>query len=297
MEQFIIEGGHPLSGTVEPAGNKNAAQAVLAATLLTDEPITLKNLPRIGDIACILEIMRELGVSVQEIGPGTGASDDSRIGFYFHPLGTEIEHTVTWGGVSNGSFEIPPRHPNWLVGAARVFEKDTILFSLHPHMHYRGKDMKYTATYPDGSKELLLDVEDYDYGWQTNYIYRRPKLLPAGTLIEVIAALVIFSMGVLVVMNLATVLSYQMQVSAVRSTVVVKAREELDALLAEPYASLSPGTTVDTTILLGRDFVTTTTIIQLQPRLLELSVSVGPARPPGPTVSATGYVHDDWNES
>lgn len=68
MEQFVVEGGHPLSGTVIPAGNKNAAQPLLAATLLTDEPVVLKNVPRIGDIFCIVEILRDLGADVRETG-------------------------------------------------------------------------------------------------------------------------------------------------------------------------------------------------------------------------------------
>lgn len=68
MEQFIIEGGRPLSGTVIPAGNKNAAQPLLAATLLTDEPVVLKNVPHIGDIFCIVDILRDLGADVRETG-------------------------------------------------------------------------------------------------------------------------------------------------------------------------------------------------------------------------------------
>jgi UDP-N-acetylglucosamine 1-carboxyvinyltransferase len=68
MEQFVIEGGQKLSGTVVPAGNKNAAQPLLAATLLTDEPVVIKNVPQIGDIACFIEILRDLGVSVDETG-------------------------------------------------------------------------------------------------------------------------------------------------------------------------------------------------------------------------------------
>ena len=68
MEQFVIEGGHTLSGAVTPAGNKNAAQAVLAATLLTEEEVILKNVPDIGDIACLVEILRDLGVDVRETG-------------------------------------------------------------------------------------------------------------------------------------------------------------------------------------------------------------------------------------
>lgn len=123
----------------------------------------------------------------KEAGPGTGVWDRSAVGFKFHPPGAEVKHKVTWNTIGNGAFEIPPLHPNWEVGAARVFEKDTILLSLHPHMHYRGKDMTYTAFYPDGTEEVLLDVPNYDYAWQTNYIYREPKLIPAGTLIEVVA--------------------------------------------------------------------------------------------------------------
>ena len=60
-----------------------------------------------------------------------------------------------------------------------------MLLSLHPHMHFRGQSMKYTAYYPDGGAEVLLDVPEYDYSWQTNYIYREPKVLPAGTRVEI----------------------------------------------------------------------------------------------------------------
>ena len=48
MEKFIIEGGFPLSGTMVPAGNKNAALPALAASLLTDEEVVLRNIPRLG---------------------------------------------------------------------------------------------------------------------------------------------------------------------------------------------------------------------------------------------------------
>src|SRR3990172_4371877 len=55
MESFVIEGGHPLTGRVKPAGNKNAALPIIAACLLTDQPVTLSNVPRILDV----ETMRE----------------------------------------------------------------------------------------------------------------------------------------------------------------------------------------------------------------------------------------------
>jgi len=71
MEKFIIEGGYPLSGIVTPSGNKNAALPLLAACLLTDEPITLHNLPAIGDIATMGELLADVGVSVEKLDPHT----------------------------------------------------------------------------------------------------------------------------------------------------------------------------------------------------------------------------------
>lgn len=64
MEEFVIEGGHDLSGTVIPSGNKNAAFPLISAALLTDEPVTLHNLPDIGDVRTMLTIMEDLGVQV-----------------------------------------------------------------------------------------------------------------------------------------------------------------------------------------------------------------------------------------
>jgi UDP-N-acetylglucosamine 1-carboxyvinyltransferase len=68
MERFVIEGGIPLSGTVVPSGNKNAALPILAATLLTDKPVTLHNLPNIGDVRTMLALLEDLGVAVHRHG-------------------------------------------------------------------------------------------------------------------------------------------------------------------------------------------------------------------------------------
>jgi UDP-N-acetylglucosamine 1-carboxyvinyltransferase len=64
MERFVITGGAPLSGTVIPAGNKNAALPILAASVLTDEVLELGNVPRIRDVDTMLEILEGIGVSV-----------------------------------------------------------------------------------------------------------------------------------------------------------------------------------------------------------------------------------------
>jgi UDP-N-acetylglucosamine 1-carboxyvinyltransferase len=62
MEYFVIEGGHRLSGAITPVGNKNAALPLLAASLLTDEPLHLKNFPNIGDVRTKIELLTRMGV-------------------------------------------------------------------------------------------------------------------------------------------------------------------------------------------------------------------------------------------
>jgi UDP-N-acetylglucosamine 1-carboxyvinyltransferase len=64
MDAFIIEGKAPLNGVVTPGGNKNAAFPLISASLLTDQPVTLHNLPDIGDVQTMLNIMEDLGVEV-----------------------------------------------------------------------------------------------------------------------------------------------------------------------------------------------------------------------------------------
>ena len=64
MDKFVIEGGYPLSGTVVPAGNKNAALPMLAASLLTEEEVVVGNVPRIRDVDAMLALLEDLGVTV-----------------------------------------------------------------------------------------------------------------------------------------------------------------------------------------------------------------------------------------
>lgn len=68
MEKFIIEGGIPLHGEVTPAGNKNATLPLLAACLLTDEPVTLHNVPQIRDVFDMRKLIESLGVDVEDLG-------------------------------------------------------------------------------------------------------------------------------------------------------------------------------------------------------------------------------------
>src|SRR5262245_25611406 len=71
MEEFVIEGGAPLRGVITPAGNKNAALPLLAACLLTSEPVLLHNVPLIRDVLDMRLLIESLGAQVEDIQPET----------------------------------------------------------------------------------------------------------------------------------------------------------------------------------------------------------------------------------
>jgi UDP-N-acetylglucosamine 1-carboxyvinyltransferase len=63
--KYVVEGGHRISGTIEPAGNKNAALPIIAAALLTEHPVLLENVPRIRDTETLVELIRSVGASAE----------------------------------------------------------------------------------------------------------------------------------------------------------------------------------------------------------------------------------------
>ena len=80
MEQYIIKGGHPLVGEVEIGGAKNAALAILAAAIMTDETVTIDNLPDVNDINVLLEAMEGIGAQIQRVDRHTVKINGSTIG-------------------------------------------------------------------------------------------------------------------------------------------------------------------------------------------------------------------------
>jgi UDP-N-acetylglucosamine 1-carboxyvinyltransferase len=79
MPRFLVTGGRPLKGTIRPAGNKNAALPVIAATLLATEPVVLHNIPRIKDVEILLALLQDLGAVVEWKGPNTVRVDGKNV--------------------------------------------------------------------------------------------------------------------------------------------------------------------------------------------------------------------------
>src|SRR5881227_3781051 len=84
-ESFVIEGGRPLHGRIQAAGNKNGALPILAACLLTSEPVELRNVPRIADVETMIELLNDVGAEAEWIG-----QNDPHI-HALTELGTQIE--------------------------------------------------------------------------------------------------------------------------------------------------------------------------------------------------------------
>ena len=119
----------------------------------------------------------------KEPGEGTSFSSQAEVGFFVETR--PVKHEVISDTLGNNGFEIPPNQKNYRIGMARTLEKDTLVLNLWPHAHLRATAATYTAFYPDGREEILLDVPRYDQSWQITYKYKEPKLLPKGTRLEV----------------------------------------------------------------------------------------------------------------
>jgi hypothetical protein len=116
---------------------------------------------------------------------GTPGKDRSKIGLIFASEPPRRE--VRTGLIANATFAIPPGAADHQVEAEATFAEDVSVWSMHPHMHLRGKDMTYTAIYPDGRREIVLRVPKYDFGWQTDYWLAEPLKLPKGSKLHVSA--------------------------------------------------------------------------------------------------------------
>jgi len=114
---------------------------------------------------------------------GSVQKDRSMVGLVFAKQPPEKEVLVR--AVFNRYFHIPPGAQNYKVTACWSVPEDIHFVNFMPHMHLRGRSQKIEAFYPDGRRETLLDVPNYDFSWQTVYYLTQPTALPKGTKILV----------------------------------------------------------------------------------------------------------------
>jgi peroxiredoxin len=117
---------------------------------------------------------------------GIPQADRSEIGLVFADPKT-IRKEMTAVAAINTDLRIPAGAADFAVEADHRFDQDTIVYSLLPHMHLRGKSFRFEAVYPDRRREVLLDVPRYEFDWQNVYVFSRPKLMPEGTVLRCLA--------------------------------------------------------------------------------------------------------------
>lgn len=143
------------------------------------------NLPRIYPIgvAAYVPAGSKLIFQMHYTPNGTEQQDLSQLGLVFADPKT-VKKKVHGGAAINPLFRIPPGANNHRVDSRHRFKQDFLLTSMTPHMHLRGKSFRFEAEYPDGKREILLDVPRYDFNWQLRYELVEPKLMPAGTVLH-----------------------------------------------------------------------------------------------------------------
>jgi peroxiredoxin len=124
----------------------------------------------------------ELVFQVHYTPIGTAQEDQSHLGLVFAKDSSKLTHEIQTTSVFEPRFRIPPNDANHQVNATSEQPLPACdLLSMSPHMHVRGKSFRYTALFPDGKKQVLLDVPEYDFNWQTDYQLAERMPLPAGT--------------------------------------------------------------------------------------------------------------------
>jgi len=120
---------------------------------------------------------------------GREVTDETAIGLYFS--NEEPEHEFRTYSLSHGgaNLNIPAGARDHRMYASYVFDDDVMVHAFRPHMHTRGKNMKFKVIYPDNSSEDLINVPNYNFAWQPTYRLTEPKMLPAGSRVVVDGAL------------------------------------------------------------------------------------------------------------
>ncbi|HET8678457.1 MAG TPA: thiol-disulfide isomerase [Blastocatellia bacterium] len=105
--------------------------------------------------------------------------------------GKELSETRTVNGkevkVRGRIPNIPPHADNWEIAGEVTIKEAITLYAFAPHMHLRGKDIKYTLVWPDGRRQVLLNVPKFDFNWQLHYELAEPMRIPAGSKIIAVA--------------------------------------------------------------------------------------------------------------
>jgi mono/diheme cytochrome c family protein len=176
---------HHVLAFTQPAGEPLNPGGALGPTNIGGVTPNKPGITYPAGVARLLRGNSDIVLQIHYTTNGTATTDRTRVGIIY---AKEPPTKIAAGGmVMQPRFVIPPYDGNAEVKGITELKREAVLITLTPHMHVRGKDMIYIAHYPDGTDETLLSVPKYDFNWQITYELAKPKVLPEGTKIEVIA--------------------------------------------------------------------------------------------------------------
>lgn len=160
MEKFHIEGGIPLKGEMTPSGNKNAALPILAATLMTEEPVTLHNVPNIRDANDMRKLVASLGVKIDSLGGNSWriTARSVRPADLDPDLCRRIRASILLAGpmlARTGGFRLPPPGGD-VIGRRRLDTHNLALKALGAEVKYGRTAFEFQAKRLKGA-DILLD--------------------------------------------------------------------------------------------------------------------------------------------
>ncbi|MEJ2605307.1 MAG: UDP-N-acetylglucosamine 1-carboxyvinyltransferase, partial [Anaerolineales bacterium] len=161
MPSFLIEGRHPLQGEVTPSGNKNAALPLLTACLLTDEAVTLHNVPSIGDVSTMRLLLESLGLKIELLGPNSWRlqAQQVRLADLDPDLCRSIRASILLAGpmlARTRSIDMPPPGGD-VIGRRRVDTHLLALQALGAEVEYQDREIKLSTPGRLQGTEVLLD--------------------------------------------------------------------------------------------------------------------------------------------
>ncbi len=145
------------------------------------------NLPRHLDegIGRPLPKKSDIIIQVHYHPRGKPETDRSKLGIYFSKK--PVKQSLHWTVVINPGLELPPGQSNTEVKAAWEVPVDVVAHSVSPHMHLLGHDMQIAVKFPDGRKQDLIKIDDWDFNWQYTYHFEKPLDIPKGSVVYLVA--------------------------------------------------------------------------------------------------------------
>jgi UDP-N-acetylglucosamine 1-carboxyvinyltransferase len=161
MQTFRIEGGHPIRGEVTPSGNKNAALPLLAACLLTDQPVVLRNVPDIGDVRTMRGLLESLGVRIERIDTHTWRvhAQQVRQADLDPDVCRKMRASVLLAGpmtARSGGVSLPPPGGD-VIGRRRIDTHILALRAMGAEVVYKDREFHFAATRRLSGADILLD--------------------------------------------------------------------------------------------------------------------------------------------